>query len=424
MILNITLSNFLSFKEPQIFDFTDKNNLPQNIFTLIGKNAAGKSNVIKALLTLKQYITKSYLFPPDQTLYPTPNKFFPFESSDIEIEFLLKGSKYTYKVNYDFFINYESLTKDGKLIFNIAHKEQSEFNKQEMYNTLDKTGVITTATTEFKSECSELQQQEKENSLQKFYQFVRPNSSFLSILKHLNIDRNSSVDAISDVYKYFDSMFIGHGSQTDVTKLLHNNVIGKAIESDSKYKDYLLEYMKTVDTEIDTINIEQIETFVENIELKFELKMNDMQNITTSKKKTTVDKLTIIKDNKEFKTTELSEGTLKALYYANLFYESSKNGAIIIIDEIEIGLHPTLLKKILQNIPKNTQLIFTTHSLLVLDYMKFYSIGITEMIDHSTKVILLKNKNHDEEKQFQIMRRYLSGEYEKKEISLDMDMFN
>jgi hypothetical protein len=129
MIQKLTIANFLSFKERKTFDFTDKNRETQNLFAVIGKNASGKSNFIKALSYIKNTITKSYINEPGALLIPFPNKFFPLESTEFEIEFKIDNSIYIYTINQDFFINNESLYKDGKTIFKLFHQNQTEIDK-------------------------------------------------------------------------------------------------------------------------------------------------------------------------------------------------------------------------------------------------------------------------------------------------------
>lgn len=412
MILKLTIANFLSFKEKRIFDFTDINGNSQNLFSVIGKNASGKSNFIKALSLIKNNITNSYANKPDSLLIPFPNKFFPFEASEFEIEFKIDDSIYKYMINQDFFINYEALYKDDIKIFELKHETDTEIDKNSLYKKLMKAEEIN-----YTYNFRQLFRSDIENSpIQKYAEFIRPNASIISILKHLNVGKFEDFDK---VYEYFNKFIISHGTNTNVQQLLHNNVIGKMMDNHVEYKEYMLKHLKLVDSEVDDIRIQPIEGFTNS----FEVDMRESEKVISSSKKVMLDELIVTKDNEDFKIGELSEGTLKAIYYSNLLFNSNKNGSIIVIDEIEIGLHPTLLKSILQDVPKKSQLIFTTHSLLVLDFMNFQGIGITEMINHQTEVVLLKNEEHQEEEQFQIMRRYLSGEYEKKEFSLNMSIF-
>ena len=76
---------------------------------------------------------------------------------------------------------------------------------------------------------------------------------------------------------------------------------------------------------------------------------------------------------KEYELTldDESDGTLKLMSRAIAMESALKNGGLFIIDEIEDKLHPILVEYIInrfqQNNPSKAQLIFTTHSIDIMN---------------------------------------------------------
>ncbi|MCD8567074.1 MAG: ATP-binding protein, partial [Geovibrio sp.] len=64
-----------------------------------------------------------------------------------------------------------------------------------------------------------------------------------------------------------------------------------------------------------------------------------------------------------------SEGTKKMFYLSGYFLTSFSNGGLMIIDELESSLHPSLFRYLIVELLKhsNAQLIFTTHNPIALD---------------------------------------------------------
>lgn len=116
---------------------------------------------------------------------------------------------------------------------------------------------------------------------------------------------------------------------------------------------------------------------------------------------------------------EESDGTQRTLFFAAHFIDSIRDGAVLIIDGIDNGLHPTVVKylvSLFNNTDKNThnaQLVFTTHeaSMLSQDVFRRDQVWFCEKTEtQSTSLYPLSGFNVRKGAE-NIGRDYLSGKY-------------
>ncbi|HEY4964546.1 MAG TPA: AAA family ATPase, partial [Candidatus Saccharimonadales bacterium] len=89
---------------------------------------------------------------------------------------------------------------------------------------------------------------------------------------------------------------------------------------------------------------------------------------------------------------QLSEGTFKTL--ALIFYIMTDKGSCLLIEEPEVCIHHGLLRRILSTIKahsKTRQVIFSTHSDLVLDAISTNEVFVVDMKKSITKVSSLSD---------------------------------
>jgi len=117
---------------------------------------------------------------------------------------------------------------------------------------------------------------------------------------------------------------------------------------------------------------------------------------------------------------EQSAGTQKILSMFFPIYNLLNNGGVMIIDELDITLHYSLIKEIIKMFNsveynrKNAQLIFTTHNLLLLDFNLFREdqIWFLENNDVSTGTELYSLSDIEGyEKNKYLLRDYLNGNF-------------
>lgn len=146
----------------------------------------------------------------------------------------------------------------------------------------------------------------------------------------------------------------------------------------AKKKEEYLRILKSADPTLKDIQVEFNEKKVE----KHPLDSDDLENRAVILKSVRVDvKSThsIYDNHKAVSQSELpflqieSNGTIKLLDILPTIFDALSTGNILIVDEIENGLHPTVVKKMIELFynpetnPHNAQLICTTHNILLIN---------------------------------------------------------
>ena len=113
-----------------------------------------------------------------------------------------------------------------------------------------------------------------------------------------------------------------------------------------------------------------------------------------------------------------SDGTKRMLELADAFYKMSNGSAVIVIDEMDLHLHPSLVRHLIALInsiehnPNNAQLICTTHDVLLLDEdIRRDQIWFVDKDEHSVSSLYALSDFKDVRKNSDILKRYLLGVY-------------
>ena len=143
-------------------------------------------------------------------------------------------------------------------------------------------------------------------------------------------------------------------------------------------KEEYLRILKSADPTLEDIQVEFNEKKVE----KHSLDSDDLENraVVLKSVRVNVKSTHSIYDNhKAVSQSELpflqieSNGTIKLLDILPTIFDTLSTGNILIVDEIENGLHPTVVKKMIELFynpetnPHNAQLICTTHNILLIN---------------------------------------------------------
>jgi len=121
-------------------------------------------------------------------------------------------------------------------------------------------------------------------------------------------------------------------------------------------------------------------------------------------------------DKATFTMNDESDGTIRLLEFLPLFYASVHHAKVYLVDEIERSLHPLIIKELIKKFSEDTQtkgqLIFTTHESHLLDQNIFRQdeIWLTEKNEQgSTELYPLSDfKEHHT---IDIRKGYLAGRY-------------
>lgn len=100
--------------------------------------------------------------------------------------------------------------------------------------------------------------------------------------------------------------------------------------------------------------------------------------------------------DKYFDAAALSDGTLRFIALATLFLQPPKQRpSVILVDEPELGLHPsaiTMLASLIKSASKETQVVVSTQSPLLLDEFEPEDVLVADRIEDSTNLRRLEPK--------------------------------
>ena len=204
--------------------------------------------------------------------------------------------------------------------------------------------------------------------------------------------------------------------------------MGKYIYENKNNKKLVIEFLKKIGIIVNDIEVyrEKNEFFLKNIR-----ESKEFQILSEKEQEKLLSQIAYIyriyfvyEDNQKQKYKldyyEQSAGTQKILSMFFPIYNLLNNGGVMIIDELDITLHYSLIKEIIKMFNsaeynrKNAQLIFTTHNLLLLDFNLFREdqIWFLENNDVSTGTELYSLSDIEGyEKNKYLLRDYLNGNF-------------
>ena len=336
MLLRCGAKNFYSFKEGVEISFElpkhcpatiSKGNEISNIICVKGANGSGKTNLLKIPPFLGYFCSASFaLNDPDKDI-AIDSYLNNLDPIDIYCDFEVKGIKYSYNV---------SLTK-RKVI------------SEELYR------VIRRATPVFIRHGNELIKYIKEFSdLDRI--IIRSNASLISTAFQYE------VEAIKDIHLFFRKI------ESNVTQI--GRVSGsKDYKRASKYyneNNNIFELASNI--------IKYSDIGIKNISLH-KMKNDKNEDIYQPVFEHETDEENI---NNKLNFFYQSSGTQELYSILPLYCKSIFEGAVLVLDEFDINLHPDILKQLVmlfddeQINTSNAQLIFSTHHQDIIDYMGKY----------------------------------------------------
>lgn len=323
MLLEFGAYNFASFKEGFQIDLREKKNSVE-AYTLMGikgANASGKTNVLKVPAFLSAFCTTSFNSEPNSNIIFT--SFFN-NNRETSIYAIFSENSIEYKYEIDLIrtkVIKESIYRKDKLIIERIDDKITE-------NTIE----------EF-------------NELKSMIQ--RDNVSLISMAKQYGSK------SIETIYGLFNNIIGNVHAYGLADKILDFNIISKFYYQDPKLFNFLKEILIKTDTGISDVEIQ------ERIDLE-------------TKEKTYIPLFRYNVDEKinYLSYYDQSSGT-KALFTNLFLYKRTlERGGILILDELDINLHPDLIPILLNFFeseklnPKKAQFIFTTHNNEIMDRLK------------------------------------------------------
>jgi AAA15 family ATPase/GTPase len=356
MLIEFSVENYLSFKDLTTFSMVAAKSFKEhkdshsietgNNLTLLksaviyGNNASGKSNLLEAMRFMKMTVLNSFRdalmennerkFPLEKFILNTKSEK---ETSFFEILFIQNGVKY----RYGFEIDYDKIVAEW--LYHTTSKEvylfKRDFQKIEINKSAFKEGVG------------------KEED-------VKENVLFLSLLATLGKEASSN---IIEWFKKFNIVSAIHDFG-------YNFYTIEKLKTDKQFFNWVSLFLKYLE-------IANLSTIEEDVAIQ----QNDdkKDNKKTEAKKNRIvsyhrkyDENNILVDTVAFDfDKQESEGTKKLLYLLGPWYDTLKNGKVLVIDELESRLHRNLTLKLIDFFhlfnKNSAQLICVVHDTSLLN---------------------------------------------------------
>ncbi|WP_338981914.1 ATP/GTP-binding protein [Fusobacterium nucleatum] len=358
MLLQFYFSNYRSFEGEGILDMRAsgsnelsshiRNTLNEKVLpvtAIYGANASGKSSVFEAFQFMALCVLESLSFSDDNKKNPYKLKVDSFKfseskekPSEFEINYIDKKGKKELYYNYGFKIDNSSILEEY-----LAFNTKTGVKRKEDYTYI------------FKRERN--QKLYLDSSIEKFRENLEISLKEKTLLVSLGAKLN--IDEFIRVRTWFINTEVINFSNSLYGALLENILPNNIIESEEVRKN-LVSFINSFDDSIINIEVEKISAIDEN----------DKDNYRV---------FTIHKSDKGTSTARISmneesSGTKKMFsLYQTLLDVLEKGGVFFADDELDIKLHPLLMRNILltftdkEKNPNNAQLIFTTHNTIYMD---------------------------------------------------------
>lgn len=364
MLHSFSCRNFYSFADTINLNFVVNNKVPQSngyfvapsqtrlskIETVIGPNAAGKTNLLKGLPFLKWLIVDSF-----NTL---PEKLFPFkpfalwDSQNKPTEFLVEFEINGDIFKYDFILNRQRILKEELSVKNITKKRAT-------------TKILFTRKWSEKSKKYIFSGNKNFNLPLNFAKVIRANASVISTAMRLN---------------HKESREIGQFWQKIRTNVAEAGWIGDNffLQPTKKLFETMLFFSKNARLK------KEAEKLLASFDLGFEsFKLQEETN----------EGVTSIRAQMihSFGSKKLalpiqyeSSGTKQLFQILRSILQVLAEGGVAVLDEFDVNLHPDMVLALFELFrspeinPKNAQILFSTHSHRILNELDKYQILLTE----------------------------------------------
>lgn len=365
MLVEFSATNFRSISEVQTLTLVagpGKEHLGQNTFdpglnafprllrsaVIYGANAAGKTNLLRALQFMQQLVTTSATFQEATRVAHSPFRLSSKAAaspSEFEVVFVDEGVRY----EYGFSVDAERVHEEW-LIAYPHDRPQNWFER----------------TFDAKKKSYEWQFSAKlKGSPRVWRDATRANALFLSTATQLNSEQ------LRPVFQWFQKKLVviiaAGASQLNV------GLTYQLLEQpDGKQK--VLKFVKAADLGIDNLSLQRVPlTPVASIAGNVVREPESGSQIPTLMRVTSYHKATDSEQRVAMDLGDESSGTQALLNSAGAWLNVLKNGEIILYDELDTSLHPLMTRFLIglfhdkSTNPKNAQLVFTTHDTSLLD---------------------------------------------------------
>jgi AAA15 family ATPase/GTPase len=380
----IQISFLVNDKAPDNLGYFKSNNGTRlsKVEAVIGPNASGKTNLLKVLPLLKWIIVDAFNLPPNLPIVVQPFKFCNKidEKVKLAVEFEINDDVYSYAFELD---SKRILSE----VLNVKNKSQEKYTTKNIFSrTWDEKNEIYN----FESRNFDL----PKSALQS----LRLNASVISMGLRFN---NSLCQTITQYWQNVQTNVVESGWIGDDLLPLANLRLHDAFtfySSNDVLKKEAEKLLNRFDLGLDAININR-----EMAATGFVLNVNGVH-----------------KYNGQSHTLPLkyeSSGTKQFLVLLKSILQVLNHGGIAILDEIDFSLHPEMLSSLLdmfvqpETNPHNAQILFSTHSHILLSKLDKYQIILTEKNEKGESEVWRLDEMNGVRSDDNYFTKYLAGAY-------------
>lgn len=367
MLVHFEVENFRSFPDRQVFSMvaskatehldshtfaSDGVGIPRllKVGVVYGPNAAGKTNLLRAVSFVQQFVLSSATSAGRQLPYAPFMLSSEDRDSEFEITFLQAGKRYV----YGFALNSERVTKEFLTEFSSGEKR---VGRRELFaRTWD------TADGRYQWKFSSFLSGPKST----WSEATRPDSLFLSTAVQLNSTQ------LLEVFDWFKKKLVVIVGDTQMNRALTLNLLQTA-----EGRGKVLPFLKEADLGISDVHIEREPIPEGGMNVKGNrILLHNVDDANPKPQVLTVKFSHANSDESKAITLPLEEessGTQILFDTAGAWLNVLDNGEVLLFDEIDTNIHPSLLRFLVGKFnspktnPHNAQLICTTHNTTLLN---------------------------------------------------------
>lgn len=368
MIHSFTFKNFCSFEDEAVISFEDiRKGIDTNntmffnsstgshiskVMTVIGPNASGKTNALKALTFLSWFVCNSFVgIEGDENIPVDIFAFSDKKNSIAEFELVFDHSNTIYKY--------------------ILHLCKTHVVKEELYRKeeTNRFNYFFKRTWNAKASRSDIIQSINLN-VDVVKEILRKNVSLIAASVAI---KNDTLTDIAGFWKNIISNVNRSGKSWDTASLGDNQLL-EATEAYNKNQNLfnkVVQSLKDIDVGLDNIKIEERD-------------ISDAKTGESRKVYLPYGIHTVNGKNHLLPFYFESSGTKNMFVLLHFLLPAIEQGGVAVIDELEIDLHPHAIPPLIELFanpatnPKNSQLLFTSHSLEILNHLEKEQITLVE----------------------------------------------
>lgn len=352
---------------------------------IYGANGSGKSNFISAIAFAKALVTNSINHQPGEKVFQAPHKLSAKDkSSSYDFQFITKGVRYAYGFSIK-----ENIVDEEYLYY---------FPKNRQVKIFERDGMTVIPGDRYKKAFDLSLNVLKENRL------------LLSCAANF-----SNVQEIENAFLFFKDEIVIYDAE------INNWAVYSAqlMNDNPDIKRIFVDILHVLDSDIRDVKVKIEKKKFETSELPTEMPPFFKEMITSQE--TNVLNTKIVYD--VFETdlmNEESSGVQKLFEIICPIIDILINGKILIFDEIENGLHESIVRKIVEmfrdvNLEEFAQLFFTTHDTSLLDTELFRrdQVWFTELNGERATELYSLAEIRNVRKGENIAKGYINGRYGK-----------